>query len=327
MMAMQEQDALCFPLLVNTSCKKTQRPPSVAALAYMLLSAISLITFTLNLLVIISISHFKQLHTPTNLLLLSLAASDFLVGFLMLFQIYLLDGCWFFGDLMCVAYYILDYVITSASIGSMVLISVDRYLAICDSLRYPIKVTQLRVKIGVFLCWSVSLVFHCLCFFDSLKQPGKFNTCVGECVIVVTYAVGMTDLFFSFIGPLAVIVFLYLRLFVVAVSHARATRSHVGIVTLRSTTIKSSDLKAARTLGVVVVVFMACIMPYFCIAISGQDVMLNASSAAFIICLFYLNSCLNPLIYAIFYPWFRRSIKIIVTLQILKADSSQANIM
>ncbi|XP_019731211.1 trace amine-associated receptor 6-like isoform X2 [Hippocampus comes] len=171
------------------------------------------------------------------------------------------------------------------------------------------------------------LVFHCLCFFDSLKQPGKFNTCVGECVIVVTYAVGMTDLFFSFIGPLAVIVFLYLRLFVVAVSHARATRSHVGIVTLRSTTIKSSDLKAARTLGVVVVVFMACIMPYFCIAISGQDVMLNASSAAFIICLFYLNSCLNPLIYAIFYPWFRRSIKIIVTLQILKADSSQANIM
>ncbi|XP_019731212.1 trace amine-associated receptor 13c-like isoform X1 [Hippocampus comes] len=327
MMAMQEQDALCFPLLVNASCRKTQRPPSVAALSFMLLSSISLITFTLNLLVIISISHFKRLQTPTNLLLLSLAASDFLVGFLVLFQIFLLDGCWFFGDSICVAYHVLNYVITSASIGSMVLISVDRYLAICDSLHYPIKVTQLRVTICVFLCWSVSLVFHCLCFFDSLKQPGKFNTCVGECVIVVTYAVGMTDLFFSFIGPLTVIVFLYVRLFVVAASHARATRSQMGIVTERSTTIKSSELKAARTLGVVVVVFIACIMPYFCIAISGQDVMLNASSAAFIICLFYLNSCLNPLIYAIFYPWFRRSIKIIVTLQILKADSSQANIM
>ncbi|XP_019731213.1 trace amine-associated receptor 13c-like isoform X2 [Hippocampus comes] len=78
MMAMQEQDALCFPLLVNASCRKTQRPPSVAALSFMLLSSISLITFTLNLLVIISISHFKRLQTPTNLLLLSLAASDFL---------------------------------------------------------------------------------------------------------------------------------------------------------------------------------------------------------------------------------------------------------
>ncbi|XP_077392756.1 trace amine-associated receptor 4-like [Festucalex cinctus] len=327
MMAMPEQAALCFPLLVNTSCIRTTRPPSVAALSYMLLSAIILITFTLNLLVIISISHFKQLRTPTNLLLLSLAASDFLVGFLMLFQLFLLDGCWFFGDVMCVVYYILDYVITSASIGSMVLISVDRYVAICDPLHYPIKVTQIRVQICVFLCWSASLVFHCLCFFDALKQPGKFNTCVGECVIVVTYAVGMTDLFFSFIGPLTVIVVLYMRVFVVAVSKVRAMRSHVGIVTLRGTTVKSSELKAARTLGVVVVVFIACIMPYFCIAISGQDVALNASSSAFIICLFYFNSCLNPLIYAIFYPWFRKSIKLIVTLQILKPDSSQARIM
>ncbi|XP_061648707.1 trace amine-associated receptor 3-like isoform X7 [Phyllopteryx taeniolatus] len=78
MMEVAEEASLCFPLLVNTSCRKPQRPPSAAALTYMLLSAISLITFTLNLLVIISISHFKQLHTPTNLLLLSLATSDFL---------------------------------------------------------------------------------------------------------------------------------------------------------------------------------------------------------------------------------------------------------
>ncbi|XP_061697786.1 trace amine-associated receptor 4-like [Syngnathoides biaculeatus] len=326
-MEVAEEALLCFPLLANTSCRKMHRPPSAAALTYMLLSAISLITFILNLLVIIAISHFKQLHTPTNLLLLSLATSDFLVGFLMLFQIFLLDGCWFFGDLMCVVYYILDYWITSVSIGSMVLISIDRYVAICDSLHYHIKVSQTRVKISVFLCWFVSLIFHCICFINILKQPGRYNTCVGECVIVVTYAVGMTDLFFSFIGPLAVIMVLYMRVFVVAVSQVRAMRSRVGILILRGTTVKSSELKAARTLGVVVVVFIMCIMPYFCIAISGQDVLLNASSAAFIICLFYFNSCLNPLIYAIFYPWFRRSIKIIVTLKILKPDSSQAKIM
>ncbi|XP_037095367.1 trace amine-associated receptor 13c-like [Syngnathus acus] len=327
MMTMQEQGELCFPLLANTSCRRTQRHPSTAALSSILLSAISLITVTLNLLVIISISHFKQLHTPTNLLLLSLATSDFLVGFLLLFQIFLLDGCWFFGDLICIVYYVLNYVITSASIGSMVLISVDRYIAICDSLHYPIKVTLIRVQICLFLCWSASIIFHCLCFMDSLKQPGRFNTCVGQCVIVVTYAAGMTDLIFSFIGPITVIVVLYMKVFVVAVSQVRAMRSRVGRVTLRGKTIMSSELKAARTLGVVVVVFIVCIMPYFCIAISGQDVMLNASSSAIIICLFYFNSCLNPLIYAIFYPWFRKSMKLIVTLQILKSDSSQMNIM
>ncbi|XP_061143338.1 trace amine-associated receptor 4-like [Syngnathus typhle] len=327
MMTMQEQGELCFPLLANTSCRRTQRDPSTVALSYILLSAISLVIFTLNLLVIISISHFKQLHTPTNLLLLSLATSDFLVGFLLLFQIFRLDGCWFFGDLICIVYYVLNYVIMSVSIGSMVLISVDRYIAICDSLHYPIKVTRIRVQICVCLCWSSSLVYNFLCFFNSLKQPDRSNTCVGQCVIVVTYAVGIIDLFLSFIGPITVIVVLYMKVFAVAVSQVRAMRSRVGMVTLRGKAIMSSELKAARTLGVVVVVFIVYIMPYFCIAISGQDVMFDASSSAVVICLTFFNSCLNPLIYAIFYPWFRKAIKLIVTLQILQSDSSKLNIM
>ncbi|XP_029968219.1 trace amine-associated receptor 13c-like [Salarias fasciatus] len=327
-MATVEEAELCYPQLLNSSCRKIMRPHSVSMLIYITLSSISVVTVVLNLLVIISLCHFKKLHTPTNLLLLSLAVSDFFVGFLIIFQIMLIDGCWFFSDLMCVVYFVLDYIITSASIGTMVFISVDRYVAICDPLLYPIKVTQSRAKFCVLLCWMSCALCHCLFLKDNMQKPGRYNTCFGECVVIVNNAAGLADVSLSFIGPVTVIVVLYVRVFVVAVSQARAMRAHVTAVTIQGSTkvtARKSELKAARTLGVVVIVFLLCICPYFCVTLKGDTI--SASSAAFVMCLFYVNSCINPVIYAFFYPWFRKSMRLIVTLQILKSDSRDTNIM
>lgn len=53
------ESEFCFPHLHNTSCQRPQRPLSETMLIYILLSVISFLTVTLNLLVIISITHFK----------------------------------------------------------------------------------------------------------------------------------------------------------------------------------------------------------------------------------------------------------------------------
>ncbi|XP_071393464.1 trace amine-associated receptor 13c-like [Centroberyx affinis] len=328
MMETLEGGELCFPQLLNTSCRKPTRPYSEAMLLYILLSSISLLTVALNLLIIISISHYRQLHTPTNVLLLSLAVSDLLAGLLLIpTEILLAGSCWFLGDLMCALSFFVVFTIISVSVGNMVLISVDRYVAICDPLRYPTKITQRRVQICVSLCWVCSLFYCSLILNDHLGQPGRYNSCVGECVVVINYIAGAVDLVFTFISPITVIIVLYMRVFVVAVSQARAMRSHIVAVTLQRSvteTAKKSERKAARTLGIVIAVFLICFCPHYLVSLAGQE---NVANASFLVFLLYFNSCLNPVIYAFFYPWFRKSIKLIVTLQILQPDSCDANIL
>ncbi|XP_026150836.1 trace amine-associated receptor 4-like [Mastacembelus armatus] len=322
-----EEAELCFPELLNTSCRRPPLPQSEEVLVYSLMFLFSLLTAVLNLLVIISISHYRQLHSPTNLIVLSLAVSDFIMGLVMPMEIVMMWTCWVLGDLMCSLYFLLPTTIISASVGNMVLISIDRYVAICDPLHYLTRITERTITIGICLCWICSVFYTIFYLYDSLTQPGRYNSCHGECVINITAA--DVDLVVTFIIPISVIIILYMRVFIVAVSQARAMRSHVAAKLQVSGTrmINKSELKAARTLGIVVVVFVLCYSPYYCVCLTGSNIMIGSAIEAFVSFLMFSNSGLNPLIYALFYPWFRKAMKHIVTLQILKPGSREANML
>ncbi|KAL7404284.1 hypothetical protein ABVT39_012501 [Epinephelus coioides] len=230
-----EGEELCYPLLLNVSCRGLMRPRFEAILLYMLFSSITVLTVSLNLMVIISISHFRQLHTPTNLLLLSLAVSDLLVGVVVMpvETVRFIETCWLLGDVMCALSYIIGFTLTSASVGNMVLIPIDRFVAICYPLQYPNKITHSRIEVSVCLCWACSFLYNGLILKDHLRQPDRYNSCYGECVVVINYISGTVDLVFTFIGPCSIILILYMRVFIVAVSQARAMQSHITAAAAR----------------------------------------------------------------------------------------------
>ncbi|XP_029980172.1 trace amine-associated receptor 13c-like [Sphaeramia orbicularis] len=327
-METHEEAELCFPELFNASCLKPMVSQTDAAVYHILLFTFSPLTSALNLMVIISVAHFRQLHTPTNLLLLSLAVSDLLVGLvLMPAEILLKMTCWFLGDSMCSLYTFLAWWSVSASVGDMVLISVDRYVAICDPLHYTNKVTVKRVKVCICLCWFCS---GCFCFGilnDGLTHLGKYRICQGECVIFINFVAGAIDLVATFILPISAIIALYMSVFVVAVSQARAMRSHITSITAQRSgkaVANKSELKAAGSLGVLVVVFLSCFCPFYILSLTDNSLIASLPYMTFVM---YLNSCLNPLIYSLFYPWFRKAVRLIFTLQILQSDSCDSTMV
>ncbi|XP_028297996.1 trace amine-associated receptor 13c-like [Gouania willdenowi] len=327
-MSTPDEAELCYPHLGNSSCRRIVRSHSVSVLLHIILSSISVLTVTLNLLVIISISHFRKLHTPTNFLLLSLAVSDFSVGFVWVFMIFLINGCWFLGAGWCVFHSVLGSVATAVSIGTVVLISVDRYVAVCDPMHYQTKVTKTRAKMCIILCWAGSTIFHCLKLKSNIENPGQFDSCTGECMIYIHPVAEIVNVVLSFFIPFSIIVVLYVRVFIVAVSQAQAMRSHVTVVTLQSSLkVNRSELKAARALGVVVVVFLMCLTPFYLVVLTTGFGVKSPSSYIFVIGLFFFNSLLNPVIYVFLYPWFRKCVKCVFSLQILKSGSSEANIL
>ncbi|XP_020778957.2 trace amine-associated receptor 13c-like [Boleophthalmus pectinirostris] len=320
------EEELCFPHL-NSSCRRPNaHSQSQTDIIYTLLYITALVTTVLNLLVIIAISHFRQLHSSTNFILLSLAVSDFFVG-IVVFPVESLMSrtCWTLGDVMCVVYLIIPITLVSASVGNMVLISVDRYVAICDPMHYQTRMTVKIVGISIGVCWLGSLLYSFCLMYENLVEPGRHTSCRGECVINVS---GEADLVIVFIIPVSVIVVLYLRVFVVAVTQARSMCHQVSnkqnVVTV---TARKSEIKAARNLGVVIVVFLICYSPYYCVSLTGGNLMIGSPTEMFMSFWMYCNSTLNPVIYALFYPWFRKAIKLIVTLQILKTGSSDANVL
>uniref|UniRef100_A0A3Q3RSQ1 G-protein coupled receptors family 1 profile domain-containing protein n=1 Tax=Mastacembelus armatus TaxID=205130 RepID=A0A3Q3RSQ1_9TELE len=267
-------------------------PLTICVLLHILFGSLSAVTVCGNLLVIISITYFKQLHTVTNSLVLSLAVADLLVGVLVFpfNMVFNVSSCLYHDNLFCKIRTSFDVTLSTASILNLCCISIDRYYAV-TKINHHVVVTMILVS------WGVAVLIG----LGFLILGTTHNLCSETCIIDIVTA-NIMGLLFAFYLPMIVMLCIYLKIFLVAQRQARSIQN-----TKSGATVNKMERKATKTLAIVMGVFLMCWLPfYLCTTIlSFSHVYVPLVLLELLNWLALSNSLLNPFIYAFFYRWFR----------------------
>ncbi|XP_069461349.1 trace amine-associated receptor 4-like [Ambystoma mexicanum] len=328
----------CFDF-INTSCAKKTRSVVSLTTMYVFMFGSIILTVGGNMVVIISISHFKKLHSPTNLLIVSLAATDFLLGLVVMpfSMVRTIESCWYFGDLFCTIHTCCDIMLCTASIFHLCFISIDRYYAVCQPLHYMSKITPSVAEGFVFISWSIPGVFAFGLVLSEIHLDGIQDyvtsiTCTGFCSLIFNQIWGVMCSLITFFIPGTVMVGIYVHIFTVANKQAKQIDTQKTMSMHESKGCnkvpQKKEHKAAQTLSIVMGVFILCWLPFFILTIADPFLGFSTPEDLYNAALWlgYFNSTFNPIIYGLFYPWFRKAFINIITGKIFSKGSSSLNL-
>ena len=206
--------------------------------------------------------------------------SFFLYLFVYLYQV------WSCVDILCGV----------ASILHLSFISIERYICISSPLTYHDKVTTSKVVVAILGIWLFSIFMAVLkVILWSVPPP------VYELIVSV----------FCFFVPLIVMLLCYMNIY-------KAARHQIKkmILTVHGSPkrfLLSRELKAAKTVGAVIGAFVICWAPFFVLnliyALCKSCLPLPKESVLAAKWLHYVNSVLNPIIYACMNKDFRSAFK------------------
>lgn len=309
--------------LRNASAGNYNSAHSVKVLLLFLLLPIVVFATLGNLLIIASVAYFRQLQTCTNAFIVSLATADFLVGALVMpFSLVRSVDRWRFGERFCTAHFLLDVVLCTASILNLSCVALDRYLAVCDPLRYAARMSPKRVAKLLLASWFLPVLGSCLLVAADLSRRGKERVLRGsrpdDCFPELRAPYAALASILSFFLPMAFMVAAYGRIYLEAQKQARQIQAEEARVGQNHQTQGPSgsrkEGKATRTLGVLLSGFLVCWLPFFSVNVGHPSWACPVSRKTLecVLWLGYANSALNPVLCAFVNRAFRRAFVVLL---------------
>lgn len=176
------------------------------------LMMLTLSTICGNMLVVISVCFVKKLRQPSNYLIVSLAVADLSVALAVMPFVSITDligGQWIFGQFFCNVFIAMDVMCCTASIMTLCVISIDRYLGITKPLTYPVRQNGCCMAKMIVSVWLLSA---------SITLPPLFgwaqNVNDGRvCLISQDFGYTVYSTAVAFYIPMSVMLIMYYRIF------------------------------------------------------------------------------------------------------------------
>ncbi|CAM5159659.1 unnamed protein product [Natator depressus] len=273
-----------------------------------------------NLLVCLVILKHRNMKTPSNYYLFSLAISDLLVLlFGMPLEVYEMwsNYPFLFGPVGCYFKTALFETVCFASILSMTTLSVERYIAILHPFRAKLDSTRKRALRIIIVLWILSVLFSLpntsthgimLQYFpNGTLVPGSATCTVVRPMWIYNCIIQVTSFLF-YVLPMAVISVLY-YLMGLKLRGEKSLAVDEMAVNIQRPCRKS----VTKMLLVLVMVFAICWAPFhidrlfFSFVVDWTEPLANVFNLIHVVSgvFFYLSSAVNPIIYNLLSRRFR----------------------
>ncbi|XP_070570875.1 5-hydroxytryptamine receptor 1D-like [Ptychodera flava] len=302
------------------------------------LSCISLFTVLSNVFVAVAVVRERFLRTVTNSFIVSLSLADFIMGVVVMPLAIVYDlngGVWNMDPLLCDVWKASEILSAVGCIGNISLISLDRYVAVVHPLQYRRRLSRRKAMIMILVVWclAVSLSFPCIVWWHATKDFAARQAICDFTLDARNYNVTALS---SLLILAVIFIFAYLRIYMIAMRQLKhitegrrrikyrgessrkenmEIRIHRGgsegsncevpefLEGTRRAKKLSREFKTAKIVGIIVLTFFVCWMPFIATEIKlcvCGDYCIDMSYKVYrcFRWLIYINSALNPLIYA-----------------------------